>query len=371
VLKFPCQSSRRFVIAGRGVLLVLASQWLLAACTVVGPSAIHSGRLAYNAAISETNNQQMLMVLVNNRYGESNHLLNIASVTANVSVSSSGSIQAGFGSKSNYEGGLVPFTGGVVYEENPTISYVPVTGEKYFRQISTPVSVDVVARLVGTRYDPLFIYLALVNSVNDIRNAPFLFNEQTPDLRFTEFTGLMTELSRSHNVRWYAESPQGPGFVISSRGASSVQSDSLETLLGLIGLSAPNIGVAPLYVPVVAGISAASDGALRIETRSMLQLLEIMSSCVEVPANDVDSGVASSFPRGGGFADLFRVRYASSKPESAYVAVEHRKGWFYIHEEDQNSKLAFKLLESLWSAAMSNTLDTRHSAPLLTVPVSR
>jgi hypothetical protein len=40
---------------------------LLSGCTVVGPKSISSGRLAYNEAISETNNQQMLMVMVHNR----------------------------------------------------------------------------------------------------------------------------------------------------------------------------------------------------------------------------------------------------------------------------------------------------------------
>jgi hypothetical protein len=31
----------------------------------------------------------------------------------------------------------------VAYEENPTISYAPVQGEKYLRQIMSPVSLDI------------------------------------------------------------------------------------------------------------------------------------------------------------------------------------------------------------------------------------
>jgi hypothetical protein len=50
-------------------------------CTVVGPTAVHQGRLAYNEAIIETDNQQMLMVVVRNRYGERSNLLAVASVT--------------------------------------------------------------------------------------------------------------------------------------------------------------------------------------------------------------------------------------------------------------------------------------------------
>ncbi len=115
---------------------------LLVGCTVVGPAAISSGRLAYNEAITTTDNQQMLMVLIQNRYGERGHLLTVASVTANVSVTTSAGIQAGFGSTSDYRGNLVPFAGSVVYEENPTISYVPVSGEKYLSQLTSPISPD-------------------------------------------------------------------------------------------------------------------------------------------------------------------------------------------------------------------------------------
>jgi hypothetical protein len=41
---------------------------LLTACNTLGPSAIRSGRLDYNKAISETNSQQILMAVIHNRY---------------------------------------------------------------------------------------------------------------------------------------------------------------------------------------------------------------------------------------------------------------------------------------------------------------
>ncbi len=368
--KSHASSSRRFLAAHRafGILVI---QLGLAACTVVGPNAIYSGRLAYNAAISETNNQQMLMVLVNNRYGETTHLLNIASVTANVSVRSSSVIQAGFGAKSNYDGNLVPFAGGVIYEENPTISYVPVAGEKYFRQITTPVPIDMVARLLDTQHDPEFIYLALVSAANNIRNPAFLLQNQVPAPQFNTFSSLMTALSQNNIVIWHPYSVPETGLTISSEGVSAKQQESLQQLYRLLNLPPATTATKPLHVPVVPDYSGTATGALKIETRSIMELVELMSSQVEVPAHDLDSGIAAIFPPGGEFARTFRVRYSSSKPDSAYVAVEHRNGWHYIHEADQDSKRAFKLLASLWSAAMSNTLGTQGSAPILTVPVSR
>lgn len=51
--RYQTSISRKLVSAG-----VLGC--LLAGCTVVGPTAIRSGRLAYNDAITETDNQQLL-----------------------------------------------------------------------------------------------------------------------------------------------------------------------------------------------------------------------------------------------------------------------------------------------------------------------
>ncbi len=53
--RYPTSIIRKLVTAG-----LLGCP--LAGCTVVGPTAIRSGRLAYNDAINETNNQQLLNV---------------------------------------------------------------------------------------------------------------------------------------------------------------------------------------------------------------------------------------------------------------------------------------------------------------------
>ena len=121
--------SDRYRACGRGLLASLLAV-VLAGCSLVGPSAVRNGRMAYNEAITETNNQQLLMAVIRNRYDETASLLAVASVTANVSVTTSTGIELGVGDSDNYEGNIVPFSAGAVYEENPTISYVPVAGAR-------------------------------------------------------------------------------------------------------------------------------------------------------------------------------------------------------------------------------------------------
>jgi hypothetical protein len=138
----PCPISKRCY---RLIAWLMGS--LLAGCAVVGPPSIRNGRAVYNDAINDTNNQQLLMVVIRSRYAENSSLLAVSSVTANVSVVTSAGVQFGFGNESNYSGNLVPFSAGAIYEENPTISYTPVEGQKYLRQLTAPVSLSVLMPL--------------------------------------------------------------------------------------------------------------------------------------------------------------------------------------------------------------------------------
>ena len=86
------------------VVVVCLLVALLASCAVVGPASVRSGRLAYNEAIIETDNQQMLLMAVRTRYGERSSLLAVSSITANVSVKTSAGAQLGYGDSDNYVG---------------------------------------------------------------------------------------------------------------------------------------------------------------------------------------------------------------------------------------------------------------------------
>lgn len=117
-----------------GLILVVFS-----GCSRVGPTSISMGRAAYNEAINKTEDEQLLLAIVKERYGETSTLLAVNSIAANVRFKSSATIDIGYGPAVNYEKNLVPFSGGLAYEENPTITYMPVQGEHYIRQLLSPI----------------------------------------------------------------------------------------------------------------------------------------------------------------------------------------------------------------------------------------
>ncbi len=340
----------------------------LTGCTIVGPAAIYNGRLAYNEAIVATDNQQMLMVVVHNRYNESANLLTVASVTANVHTTTSAGVQVGYGSDSNYSGNLVPFTAGTIYEENPTISYVPVGGSRYLRRLMAPVPIATIAQMTSRITNPAGVYWTLVTSANGIRNPDFA--TVLPDPRFERFVTLMAKLTDAGCLIWVANDAKENDFSIVLSGYADQHLEDVRDLLTLLGIDRPSDDGAEVVLPVsLAAVGRVHDG-ITITTRSVFDLMEILSASVELPDADTRSGAALHYPPSGPVGRSLKIASSKGTPEQAYVAVRHRDVWFYIDERDQPTKQFFRLLSTLWSVTMAES--TRNSAtPVLTVPVSR
>jgi len=351
------------------LLMTLLSS-LLAGCTVVGPTSISSGRLAYNEAITTTDNQQMLMVLIQNRYGERGHLLTVASVTANVSVKTTAGIQAGFGSNSDYQGNLVPLAGSVVYEENPTISYIPVSGEKYLLQLNTPISPLLLTQISRTMINPAPALSALITTANYIYNPNFNFSGDPPDPRFDEFLNIIAALSRDHHLHWVQSTADKTQFSIVIDQSDPGHAAQVKQFLQLLGLPPAKPGQRQVVIPVFLALDGAAVGGLGITTRSVWDLVEILSAAIEVPARDEAAGVVVPAPPPGRVGRQLKIAFSTEKPEHAYVSVAYREGWFYIDERDLVTKEYFRLLGSLWTMTMSKAIGQGAAAPLLTVPVS-
>ena len=115
------------------------------------------GRADYNEAINKTEDEQMLLSIVKGRYGETFSLLAVNGVAANVRFRTNAGVEAGFGPSENFDGNLVPFSGGLAYEENPTITYAPVQGEQYLRQLMSPIPLDILVLIVRTGHTQITI----------------------------------------------------------------------------------------------------------------------------------------------------------------------------------------------------------------------
>ena len=340
----------------------------LAGCSWVGPDIIRNGRPAYNDAILQTNDEQLLQNVVRMRFGDSLGFLTVSSVTANVSVTASGSVQAGFGPASNFAGNLVPFTGTVTTEQNPTISYTPVSGDRVLRQLMNETPLDVTILLINASHHHKEAWHAIVRRVNNLRNPDFVDPPVlVVDPRFEELVMLASTLQHRGSLYWVRLAGAQTGYAIVLHTYTPASTREVARLLELLNVTKPVREGDDIVVPVLLSAGTPAPGAIAIETRSLFNLMQLAAAHIDLP----EAAVATSikFPRPGLGARGIRIHSAATRPPPAQtrVAVEFRGYWYYIDQSDESSKLWFTMLQLLASAQVP---DTSVVGPMLTIPVT-
>lgn len=345
--------------------LLLLLQLAVQGCAVLGPASIKGGRASYNEAIVQTNNEQVLAMIVRMRYGEPVGLLAVSSVTANLHIQATLGSEFGIGTESNYEGNLTPLSAGLAYEENPTISYTPVQGEQYMRQLLSPIPMDLTVLLLNALGHSPQAAALLLRSINEIQNPQSAVDASS---RFGQVLDVLAALTRAGNLAW-TQRPAGDGIELTFSGSGEEYATQVKTLYDLLGFESPSLRDARTSLPVRAGFGRPPQPAIELRSRSLFELFGLAAAAVEVPEEHLRSGLApaGAEPAAGPY---MRIHATDHCPRGAMIAVKHHGYWYAIDGADTASKLTFRIIEALMSVRMAETIG-RAPAPLLTVPVSR
>jgi hypothetical protein len=146
------------------LLLIASGMLCLPGCLMrVGPKTIRQDRFEYSTAISNSWKTQMLMNLVKMRYMEPPLFMDVAQVVTQYTweVGADVSTSAWF---------TDPRLPGVNvngrWSESPTITYNPMTGEKYTKSILQPVAPVSVLELAQAGWSIDTVFALAVRSIN-------------------------------------------------------------------------------------------------------------------------------------------------------------------------------------------------------------
>jgi len=275
---------RRCAIVGACAMTLLSG----AACapgTIVGPAALSSGRPAYNTVISRTDDEQSLGYIVERRYGYTRSLMAVSSITANVRFSANASAQLGLGPERHFEGNLVPFAGGVVYEDNPTISYLPLQGEKHLRQSLAPIPLDLLVLLFNEsiQYKGMALTM-LVERINGATNRDFPPDPQAPaHLKFQRLVALINDLSRTDAVQFVQGGDGDDAFYLWLHDYAPGNAGQAEELLDILGIEGETVDGRDIFLPIALAPRPAGPRAIAVQTRSVQGLARIAATAVAAP----------------------------------------------------------------------------------------
>jgi hypothetical protein len=363
---------RRIIRPNLALVVLCTISGILCGCAVVGPTSISMGRADYNEAINRTEDAQMLMSIVRGRYGETFSLLAVTGVAASVSFGTNAGVNIGFGPDENYAGNLVPFSGGLAYEENPTITYAPVQGEQYLRELLSPIPPDILLLILRSVPDPGHILTLLVKKINELQNPDFLPNPPAePDPRFMRYVELTTELHKAGVMLWVEDARKEVEFDVLISGYAPKYSQAVREYLALLGLPLPVDESKDIVLPVYFAVKGRELGGIGVSTRSTIELIEILRAAIEIPQEHENAGIAINYPPIGLAGKDILIRSSKNKPKTAFLAEKYRGHWFYIEETDQPTKLFFRSVRLFWSVSIASSGTPKIAAPVLTIPVSK
>jgi len=147
---------------------ILVAMVLLFSCAPVGPPTIARDRFDYTTAIADSWKRQMLLNIVKIRYGDAPIFLDVASIINQYSLETELRGTLGWSAPPYVDRQEVGGTGR--HYDRPSIIYNPLTGEKFARNLMTPVAPATLMSLAEGGYPIDYVFRILVHSVNGVRN---------------------------------------------------------------------------------------------------------------------------------------------------------------------------------------------------------
>ena len=344
----------------------------LCSCSQMGPRFIEGSRTDYNVAMGNTESEQILLNLVRLRYGDAPYFLEATALNTQFLLAPS--VEAGstfdFDGASNYS-----IRGKLAYEEKPTVTYSPLRGEDFVRQILSRISLETILLLDSSGWSIERVIRLCVEDINGIDNAAKASGptpSNPPDI--SDFNALVTSLASLEakgglSITESSNQNKSTKYSIqfSSKEEHTSEIKRLRQILGITGASNSN----PKLVEI--GDRNYKD-AIAVQTRSFMGVMYFLAQSIIVPEEDINQQKVATTPLENGSSIDWRevtgklavINSSSSKPSNAAIAVNYRGWWFYVADSDITTKATFQLLGQLFAL---QSRDKKGSSPLLTLPI--
>jgi hypothetical protein len=355
-------------------LVTVAVTLLLSGCAAqIGPRTIPHARFDYGEALIQSWDEQLLLNLVRLRYRDNPLFLDVGSVVAHYTLvaGTNANVQVKAKGSDSLMTTLVANAG---YTEEPTITYAPVQGDDFVARLLSPLSAANLVLLSQSGWSIERLFLCCVQKVNAVRNATGAAGP-TPDYvpPYAEFQSLAKILRRLQVAGLLEAIVSEDGKTISlifSPTPPGPLADDMREARKLLGIQSETA-----ILKITSPQDHRGPDEIAVTGRSLISVLFFLSQAVEVPERDEKEGRVTVTQEGGkrfdwvaATGDLLRVHNSASDPAGAAVKVHYRGSWFYIADNDLNSKTTFNLLNYLF-ALKAGSKDVKE--PLLTLGVNK
>lgn len=344
-----------------------------AGCASVGPGAVRRDRTDYISAVADSWKAQTLLNVVRMRYGDAPSFIDVSSVISAYifqgQISASGQVASD--RTSAVPSGLAAAGGVMSYSDRPTITYTPLSGDRFARSLLRPIPPNAIFELVQAGYPADAILQMTVRGINGLYNRSSLGGEiREADPEFYDVLAALRRLQLSGDVSLRIEKRGGEetGVLLLSARRDQPANQDLDFVLRTLHLRPAAGG----QITLAFGALPRSDTEIAVLSRSMLGVLLEVANGIDVPSADVSGGRVAPSARRTEASDphdrpLIHIYSGPAAPPGAYAAVRYRDTWYWIRDDDLASKRFFTFLMMFFSLAETGVAP---QAPVVTIPAN-
>jgi hypothetical protein len=348
------------------VSLVLA----VTSCSSIGPGSVARDRFQYSDSLGESWKRQTLLNIVKLRYLDPPIFVDVGQIVSGYTLQTTATAAGGVNwPQYGPAGGQLSLGAQGQYTDRPTVTYTPLTGNKFIKGLMTPLSPDSVFFTIQSGWPADGVMFATVAEINGLKNQGTSIHGITPpDPNFIRVLQLLRRIQLSGAVAMRikpdAANQQTTLLTFRSKDISPETLEDIHELRKLLRLD-PDAE----EIKLVFGSNPVNDREVAMVTRSMLQQMNTMASQVDVPAEDVVQGRAApgweTVTNGVSWPRLVQIRCSKEAPKDAFVAIPYRGNWYWIDDRDLKSKRTFTFMMLLFTLADTGE---KEPLPLVTIP---
>src|SRR5262249_32643897 len=161
-------------------LLAAAGALMLGGCKSIGPGTVERDRADYSSSVSESWKRQTLLNIVKLRYADPPIFVDVGQIVAGYSLETTINAGGQISSATAIQGNSALFGAEGRFVDRPTVTYTPLTGNKFIKALMTPLSPESVFFTIQSGWPADGVLLAAAASLNGLKNQESSIAGVTP-----------------------------------------------------------------------------------------------------------------------------------------------------------------------------------------------
>jgi hypothetical protein len=348
---------------------IVAGLLVLAGCASIGPNSVRRDRIDYIDAVADSWKYQTLLNIVRIRYGDAPVFVDVSTLISSYTLQSQLMINGEV--ITDTTGSFINPGAATTYTDKPTITYTPLTGDKFAKALLHPIPPPSIFSLLQAGYPADFVLRTTVRAINGIYNRSDEGAQvRPPDPEFYPLLEAIRRIQQLGALGLRVEKREAEEITVMSfpdRKTENLRRD-IEFVYRTLRLTPKNGEITISF-----GATQRAPNDIAMLSRSMAEILIEIATRIEVPPQDVADGRTIALPTTDTTSSpldrpLVSVHSGPQRPADTYAAVQYRGTWYWVDDHDFVAKRSFTFLMLFFSLA--ETGAPSQQAPIVTIPAN-